>query len=106
MEDGVRTFVFFRRPGPAWVRGKDTKEQPGWDEHARFMDALHDEGRVLLAGPYEDRSRVLIVVRCSSREEAEHVFDADPWTGMGILEDDGLDAWEAFLKPDGWPADP
>ncbi|HEY7875314.1 MAG TPA: YciI family protein [Actinomycetota bacterium] len=78
--------------------------QPEWDAHARFMDRLHDSDRIILAGPYEDRSRVLLIVSCGSRDEAGHLFDDDPWTGMGVLEMDGVHAWEAFLRPPGWPA--
>jgi len=99
----VNTFVVFRKPGRAWVQGKDTREQPAWVEHARFMDDLHASGKVVLAGPYADLSRVLLVVRSTSVTEAEHLFDADPWTRVKILEIDGVHEWSPFLKPAGWP---
>lgn len=67
------------------------------------MDALHESGQVLLSGPYEDYSRVLLIVRCLSMAEAEHLFDGDPWTEMGILEMDGVHPWLVFLAPVGWP---
>lgn len=98
------TFVVFRKPGTGWVSGKVTREQPGWDAHAEFMDELHASGRVILAGPYDDLSRVVLIVRCSSVEEVDALFETDPWTAMGILESDGVHPWTAFLKPDGWPA--
>lgn len=66
------------------------------------MDELHERGEVILAGPYEDRSRVLLIVRSSSHSDAEQLFDADPWTETGILELDGVHAWEPFLTPVGW----
>ena len=100
----MRTFLVFRKPGRGWVGGKPTREQPGWDDHARFMDGLHESGRVLLAGPYDDLSRVLLVVSCSSETEAERLFDADPWTETEVLEMDGMHPWSAFLRPEGWPA--
>lgn len=99
----MKHFIVFRKPGRGWVEGKPTKEQPGWDDHAKFMDALFDHGKVILAGPYEDYSRVLQIVSCTSQTEAEHLYDADPWTEMGILEMDGVHPWLAFLKPAGWP---
>ena len=37
-------FLVFRGPGPAWVAGTPTREQPLWDEHAAFMDRLFEEG--------------------------------------------------------------
>ena len=30
--------------------GRDMREQDGWDEHAKFMDGLVDEGFILLGG--------------------------------------------------------
>ena len=99
-----RTFIVFRKPGRAWVEGKDTRAQPAWAEHARFMDELHGSGTIVLAGPYEDRTRVLVIVTATSAAEAAAMFDADPWTEMELLEVDGVHAWEAWLAPAGWPA--
>lgn len=30
---------------------KDTREQPFWDEHAKFIDQLVDDGFILMGGP-------------------------------------------------------
>jgi uncharacterized protein YciI len=99
----VSTFIVFRRPGPAWVGGQGSRQQPGWDAHAQFMDALYESGKVLVGGPYADFSRVLQIVACSSKAEAEHLFDEDPWTEAGILETDEVHPWLAFLAPADWP---
>ena len=37
--------------GPAWDEARSRREQDGWDEHARFMDALVEDGVVVLGGP-------------------------------------------------------
>jgi uncharacterized protein len=100
---GASTFIIFRKPGPAWIEGKGSRQQPGWDAHAQFMDELHENGWILVGGPFADYSRVLQIVRCASMAEAEHLFDEDPWTDMGILEQDGVHEWLAFLVPPGWP---
>jgi hypothetical protein len=63
-------FLVFRNPGPSWVPGRGTREQPLWDEHAVFIDRLFEEGRILLAGPYADSSRALLVVQARDAEEA------------------------------------
>lgn len=101
-----RTFIVFRRPGPAWVRGRGSRQQPGWDAHARFMDALYERKRVLLGGPYADYSRLLLIVNCSSPSEAESLFDDDPWTKTGMLETDSVHPWLAYLAPADWPPSP
>lgn len=41
---------------------KGTREQPFWDEHAKFIDQLVDEGFILMGGPLEDEGG------CVSRE--------------------------------------
>ena len=37
-------FLLQMAHGPAWDEARGIREQDGWDEHARFMDALVDEG--------------------------------------------------------------
>jgi hypothetical protein len=36
--------------GPAWDHSQPRRGQLGWDEHAAFMDALVEEGFVILGG--------------------------------------------------------
>jgi uncharacterized protein YciI len=99
METSRTTFIVFRKPGPDWVEGRHTREQPGWDEHAAFMDRITDEGRVLLAGPYSDLSRVLLIVTATDEADALALFNTDPWTGT-ILESDGVARWSILIGPD------
>jgi hypothetical protein len=42
----TRTFAVFRSPGPAWVAGTPTREQPLWNEHAMFIDNLFNAGYI------------------------------------------------------------
>ena len=90
-------FLVFRGPGPSWVPGAPTREQPLWDEHAAFMDRLFEQGRVVLAGPYSDFSRNLIIFEAPDREDVEKVFREDPWTGAGILDAAEVIEWTIFL---------
>lgn len=95
-------FIVFRRPGPAWVSGLGSRQQPSWDEHAAFMDRLYDAGRVLLGGPYSDLSRVMQIVRAADEAEAQSLFDDDPWTEMKLLLPDGVQRWSIYLGPTAW----
>jgi uncharacterized protein YciI len=90
-------FLVFRGPGPSWVKGRPTREQPLWDEHAAFMDRLFEQGRVVLGGPYADFSRNLVVVEAPDREEVENRFREDPWTLAGILDAAEVIEWTIFL---------
>ena len=41
-------------PGPTWKTGKP-EDQPGWDEHAEFIDDLIDRGVFFMGGPWTNR---------------------------------------------------
>ena len=90
-------FLVFREPGPSWVPGVVTRQQPLWDEHAAFMDGLFAGGRIVLAGPYADRSRVLIIVEARDAQEASALFRDDPWEEAGILVPSDVVEWTVFL---------
>jgi uncharacterized protein YciI len=90
-------FLVFRDPGPAWVRGTPTRQQPLWDAHATFIDHLFEAGRIVLAGPYADFSRALVIVAARDAKEAAALFDEDPWTKEGILVEGEVIEWTIFL---------
>ena len=90
-------FLVFRNPGPSWVPGVSTREQPLWDEHAEFMDKLFEERHIVLAGPYADYSRALVIVQASDSESAAALFQDDPWTKAGILLRGEVVEWNVFL---------
>ena len=90
-------FLVFRDPGPSWLPGVATRLQPLWDEHAVFMDGLFEEGRIVLAGPYADYSRALIIVEARDAEEASGLFRGDPWERAGILIPSDVVEWTVFL---------
>lgn len=90
-------FLVFREPGPAWRAGVSTREQPLWHEHAAFMDNIFAQGRIVLAGPYADWSRALIIVEARDAEEAAALFHDDPWYDAGILVPGDVIEWTIFL---------
>jgi uncharacterized protein YciI len=90
-------YLVFRDPGPSWVEGLPSREQPLWDEHAVFMDRLFEERRIVLGGPYADYSRVLLVVEARSAHEASELLRNDPWAAGGILVHSEVIEWTVFL---------
>ena len=44
-------FAVFRERGSAWDASRPIRQQPRWDGHAAFMDALVDSGVIVLGGP-------------------------------------------------------
>jgi uncharacterized protein YciI len=90
-------FLIFREPGPSWVPGVPSRQQPLWVEHAVFMDSLFERGRIVLGGPYADSSRVLIIVEARDVEEASALFRDDPWEEAGIQVPSDVVEWTVFL---------
>jgi uncharacterized protein YciI len=90
-------FLMFRDPGPSWVPGLPTRQQPLWDEHAAFMDRLFEQGRIVLAGPYADGSRALVIVEARDADEASALLEDDPWVKSGILVSGNVIEWTIFL---------
>jgi uncharacterized protein len=90
-------FLVFQNPGPSWVPGLPTRQQPQWDQHAKFIDRLFDQGRIVLAGPYADYSRALLVVNARDAKEAHDLFRDDPWAVQGILVESEIIEWSIFL---------
>jgi uncharacterized protein YciI len=90
-------FLVFQNPGPSWVPGLPTRQQPQWDQHAKFIDRLFDQGRIVLAGPYADYSRALLVVNARDAKEAQELFRDDPWAVQGILVESEVIEWSIFL---------
>src|SRR5437867_3539109 len=54
-DEGIRLnlWVVRRQRGGPWDWSLPMREQQDWDEHAKFMEDLVDEGFVILGGPLE-----------------------------------------------------
>ena len=89
-------FALTEACGPAWDPSRDRREQDGWDEHAAFMDALVDDGFVLLGGPIGDGRRVMLLVEAEDEREIRERLAADPWL-PGVLEIESIEPWLLWL---------
>jgi uncharacterized protein YciI len=73
------------------------REQDGWDEHARFMDGLAEEGFIVLGGPLAGDHETLHVVEAPSEEAARARFMEDNWARNGMLTPVSVERWEILL---------
>ena len=90
-------FVVLRRSGPEWKSGVPLEQQSGWDEHAAFMDALVDDGFVLLGGPLtNDEGQALLVVEADDEETVQRTLAGDPWHESHLVVD-SVDEWTIRL---------
>ena len=93
----MAVFVLTEVAGPNWDASRPRREQDAWDEHAAFMDALLEDGFVILGGPIGDGERVLLVVEASDEAEIEVRLAEDPWLPLGILRVASIEPWTIWL---------
>jgi uncharacterized protein YciI len=70
--------VVLLRSGPEWELSLPLEEQSGWPAHASFMDALVDDGFIVLGGPLADEHRVVHAVEAESEEAVRATLARDP----------------------------
>jgi hypothetical protein len=76
--------VRLSRGGP-WDWSRDLREQDGWDEHARFMDALVAEGFIILGGPISGEREILHATAAASEDHVRARLAQDNWAQNGML---------------------
>ena len=90
-------FMAIRTRGPAWQESRPLEGQDDWAAHASFMNALATEGFVILGGPLEGTSDVLLVFRATTPEEIRSRLADDPWTGKDLLRITRIAPWTLRL---------
>src|SRR5258706_7140191 len=63
------------------------------DEHLAWVRRAHEDGSVIMSGPATDRRMAIYVVRAPSRDAAQALMDADPFTSSGCTSAE-LTEWE------------
>ena len=90
-------FVVIRTRGPAWRDAEPLEGQPDWAVHASFMNALVNDGFVILGGPLEGTRDVVLVVRAQSADEVHSRLADDPWTRTDQLRITRVAPWTLRL---------
>jgi hypothetical protein len=88
--------VVLRRSGPEYDHSKPLEEQSGWDEHAAFMDALVDDGFIVLGGVLGDEVRTAHAVEAESEDAIRERLAHDPWSETHLVVD-SIDQWTIRL---------
>lgn len=92
-------FLVEHARGPAWDYSRGRREQAGWEEHAAFMDALTEEGVIVLGGPVGegDGDITLLVVDVESEAVIRARLADDPWAGS-LLTIKSVQPWSVWLR--------
>ena len=88
--------VRLERGGP-WDWSRGLREQEGFDEHARFMDALVDEGFIVLGGPLDGGREVLHAISAPSEQAVRERLAEDNWAANGMLTVASIEPWTVLL---------
>ncbi len=91
----VRILVRWRA-GPAWKSGA-VDDQPGWDEHAAFIDDLVERGVFVMGGPFADQRGSQSLLENVSEDEARELVLQDPFIENGVFELEEVRAWNVFV---------
>ena len=83
--------------GENWDTKLSMRQQEQWEEHAAFMDALVDDGFIVLGGPLDDGEKVLLIINAESKQAIEARLANDPWTPMGVRRIAKVEHWEILL---------
>jgi uncharacterized protein YciI len=93
----VPLYLVAQAPGPDWERGRSRRDQAGWAAHGAYMDALVDEGVVILGGPL-DGERAVVVAHQQDETSLRARLAEDPWHD-GILRIEQIAKWSLWLPP-------
>jgi uncharacterized protein YciI len=92
----VPLFAVINTRGFAYRHGTPMEGQEAWRAHADFMNALVDDGFVVLGGPLEEPD-VLLIVRAESVDAIRARLAVDPWHQMDLLRIKSISPWTLRL---------
>jgi uncharacterized protein YciI len=91
----MRLIVRFRA-GPTWTSGS-VREQPDWDAHAEFVDALIARGTFVMGGPFSDNSGSMSLLEGIDADEARRILEDDPFMKNGVFVLEEIREWNVFV---------
>lgn len=91
-----QTFVALSVAGPQRDQTKGTREQPLWDEHARFIEGI-TAGFILMGGPFEEEGGAMLIVRAEHQDDVREKLASDPWYIHGILQLHSIRRWDIYI---------
>jgi uncharacterized protein len=82
--------------GAGWDHSQLIEGQQLWHEHAEFMDALVDDGLIVLGGPLGDGGHALLIFDATP-DDIRTRLATDPWHERDMLYIEKIEPWEIRL---------
>jgi uncharacterized protein YciI len=83
-------------PGPIWTTGLP-EDQPGWDEHAAFIDDLVERGLFVMGGPWTNRLGSMSLWEGMDADGVRDVMQRDPFVLNGVFEIEDVADWTVYV---------
>ena len=83
-------------PGPTWTTGLP-EDQPGWDEHAAFIDDLIERGVFVMGGPWTTRLGSMSGWEGMNAGEVREMMQRDPFVLNGVFEIEDVADWTVYV---------
>ncbi len=71
------------------------------EDHLAYMNRLHANGTVLLAGPLANDTEAVVVIEAPDLASAQRVVDDDPYTATGAATGHTLREWRVVVPDQG-----
>ena len=79
-----KTFLVLYKPGRGWLSGEPLSKQP-LEAHLNYVLELHDQGELLMDGPFSDGTGGAVILSVGSLAKAETLIDKDPAIVESVL---------------------
>jgi hypothetical protein len=87
--------VRLRQAGPEFDPSKPLEEQSGWAEHADYMDALVEEGHIVIGGTLPNGGTAH-AFQAESEAKLRAIWARDPWYESHLVLE-SVEPWDIRL---------
>ena len=66
--------------------------------HREYLRSLFDVGKIVMSGPWEDETGMLLVYDVGDMAEAQQLLAQDPYRSAGVLANATIKEWRVVLR--------
>ena len=65
--------------------------------HRKYLAELRDKGKLAISGPFTEGGGALMIYEAESKDEAEAMYQADPFTTAGVFQSYVIRPWNPIM---------
>jgi uncharacterized protein YciI len=65
--------------------------------HRQYLATLFEQGKLVLSGPFTEGGGALIVLETATKDDAEAILRADPFTQAGVFTSWDMHPWNILF---------